>query len=346
VPGSVAYRGGVATRDDDAVTLRFDREFGVAGSLGATLYESLTLRTPFESASREALFQNILTEEPPPVGRRNRNLPRDLCTVVETAMAKDRERRYRTAADFAEDLRRVREDLPIEASPVGPVTRTLRWCQRNRTVAALSLALFVVMGIALGLSLRGWSDSEAARLQLKNNLADILDGKESKREKELQDLILLSWQKLYSADPKKALPLLDRIAKLDPANVEAIAARTWLYSTEPHKALAVLDEQMARLDSVDPELSWLRAQFLRVLYRRDEAEVEAARAGDRETPLRFYFLGLARVKGFMAGSRSIPPSPRFGGCAGLCIGARATRRKPRAIFARRSTATRTAPTTT
>ena len=41
----------------------------------------------------------------------------NLQVVVQTAMEKDRDRRYQTALDLAEDLRRVREHRPTRAQP-------------------------------------------------------------------------------------------------------------------------------------------------------------------------------------------------------------------------------------
>ena len=70
-------------------------------------------------------------------------------TVIATAIDKDRDRRYQTALDLAEDLRRVRSYEPIEAKPVGQLTRLVRWAQRNPAVASLTAALFISMSVGL-----------------------------------------------------------------------------------------------------------------------------------------------------------------------------------------------------
>jgi serine/threonine-protein kinase len=66
-------------------------------SLGVTLYEALTLRQPFEGATREALFRDILDVARGSRWRRDSAIGRDLRTVVDTAMARDPAQRYTTA---------------------------------------------------------------------------------------------------------------------------------------------------------------------------------------------------------------------------------------------------------
>ncbi|MHC4817027.1 MAG: serine/threonine protein kinase [Planctomycetota bacterium] len=115
-------------------------------SLGATLYEALTLRPPIEGEDPVSLISRIITEEPPRPRRLQAEIPKDLETITIRAMAKERERRYPTTHAFAEDLERFLRNEPIEAKPPGPVTRTRLWLVRNPTRAAavlLSVVLFV-----------------------------------------------------------------------------------------------------------------------------------------------------------------------------------------------------------
>lgn len=121
-------------------------------SLGVTLYEALTLRLPFEAPTREALYQRILTTDAPNPRRYNAAIPGDLRVVLETAMEKDRDRRYLSALDFAEDLRRVREMQPIRARPVGRAARLGRWAMRNPALASAVGGLFVSLAAGLGVA--------------------------------------------------------------------------------------------------------------------------------------------------------------------------------------------------
>ncbi len=86
-------------------------------SLGASLFECLTLRRPFEAATQNELYQQILTAEAPSARRFNPTVSKELATVLATALEKDRGRRYQSARDFAEDLARIRRHEPIRARP-------------------------------------------------------------------------------------------------------------------------------------------------------------------------------------------------------------------------------------
>ncbi len=123
-------------------------------SLGVTLYEALTLRRPFEQASRSALYLAIQREPVPDPRRFNAALGEDIAVVLETALEKDRERRYATALDLAEDLRRIRQYEPIRARPAGLGLRFARWVRRHPALAAATIGTILSLSIGLAVSLR------------------------------------------------------------------------------------------------------------------------------------------------------------------------------------------------
>lgn len=130
-------------------------------SLGATLYEILTLRPAVAGDDRQEIFRRIAEEEPTPLRRLNPAVPCDLATIVAKAMAKDPSNRYETAWHLAEDLERFLDGRPIVARPVGPLVRSWRWCRRKPIQAGLAAAL----GLALVVGFLGitWNWREAVR---------------------------------------------------------------------------------------------------------------------------------------------------------------------------------------
>ncbi len=116
-------------------------------SLGVILYELLTGIRPFHG-DRNVLWRQVLEDEPRPPRRLNEQIPRDLETICLKAMAKSPSRRYRTAEEFADDLRRYLEGKPIRARASSYPERLWRWCRRNPL--ATSLLLAVCLGSAVG----------------------------------------------------------------------------------------------------------------------------------------------------------------------------------------------------
>ncbi|MHC4698770.1 MAG: protein kinase domain-containing protein, partial [Planctomycetota bacterium] len=113
-------------------------------SLGATVYELLTLQPPFPGARRDQVIAQIIGKEPKSPRRYNRRIPVDLETICLKAMEKDPDRRYQTAGQMAEDLRRFVNRFAISAKRAGPVARTVKWARRRPAVAALATLVVVV----------------------------------------------------------------------------------------------------------------------------------------------------------------------------------------------------------
>lgn len=136
-------------------------------ALGVVLYECLTLKLPFDATGFELLFQQILEGTPLNPQKLNSRIPNDLRTVIEVAMERDQTRRYATALDFAEDLRRVRTFEPIRAKAAGPWLRARKWARREpaQAVGAAAGLLFVLVGGSVWLGQR-WERLQGAREHL------------------------------------------------------------------------------------------------------------------------------------------------------------------------------------
>ncbi len=123
-------------------------------ALGATLYEMLTLAKPHPGDSRDQVLSAILHETPLPPRRLNHRVPRDLETICLKALETGSSQRYQSAGEFAADLRRFVEHLPIAARRSGVPTHVMKWCRRHRSMSASLLFAFSLIVLATVLAYR------------------------------------------------------------------------------------------------------------------------------------------------------------------------------------------------
>jgi serine/threonine protein kinase/WD40 repeat protein len=123
-------------------------------ALGLTLYELLVLRPAFMAEDRLRIVELVKEQEPPAPRSLDTRVPRDLETIVQTAIAKDPRRRYQTAEQMGDDLRRFLNGEPIRARRVRLHERVWLWARRNpgwaamlTAVASLLLAIAVVSSL-------------------------------------------------------------------------------------------------------------------------------------------------------------------------------------------------------
>jgi serine/threonine protein kinase len=121
-------------------------------SLGATLYEVLTLEPVHAGHDRQVLLRQIASEPPRPPRRLNPALPADLETVVLKALDKEPEARYATAQELADDLRRFLEDRPIRARRPSLWQRARKWARRHRPVVVSAAVLLALAVLALAVT--------------------------------------------------------------------------------------------------------------------------------------------------------------------------------------------------
>jgi len=129
--------------------------------LGLTLYELMTMRPAFKIESRGALIREVANSTPPTPRSICRQIPKDLETVILKAIARSPESRYRSAEEFAADLRRFRDDQPIQARRIQPPERLCRWSRRNPAIAGMSLAL--MLGAVFSILAVSWNWRQAIR---------------------------------------------------------------------------------------------------------------------------------------------------------------------------------------
>jgi WD40 repeat protein/serine/threonine protein kinase len=125
-----------------------NREVGPAAdiyALGAILYEMLTGRPPFRGESPLDTVLQVMHEDPVPPTQLQPKCPRDLEIICLKCLEKDPSKRYATAGELAEDLRRFLGGEPIHARSVTVWERAIKWAKRRPSVAALLAGLAITI---------------------------------------------------------------------------------------------------------------------------------------------------------------------------------------------------------
>lgn len=239
---------------------RVDRRVDVWG-LGVSLFEALVGQRPFEAPTREDEARRALLDDPLPLpAEALRELERrDLETVLATALAKNPQHRYASAAAFADDLARLGTgEAPLARRP-GPLLRLARWARRRPGLAA-ALGALVVFALATALLL-------------------------ARSSTQLRDIRRL-------ADLETARRLVAAHGSLFPLTPEtAPRGQSWLEAS--HEVLARRKRFEAALDAVPASdehgwstrgaaaSQWHRAQLVTLLERFDELEALVERTAPR-----------------------------------------------------------------
>lgn len=106
-------------------------------ALGTILYECLTGRVPFVSPHVMDTLHQIREDDPLPPRRLQPPIPRDLETICLHCLEKEPTRRYATAQELADDLRRFQQHEPIRIRPAPVWEYGWRWCRKKPAHAAL-----------------------------------------------------------------------------------------------------------------------------------------------------------------------------------------------------------------
>lgn len=125
-------------------------------ALGVILYELLSGRTPHETSGLGLLEAAEVIRAGPGVrlATLDPKYRGDIDIMVRKALETDRERRYQTAAEFGEDIRRYLQGQTITARPASAVYQLSRVAKRHMPATiASAAALIALVGAVIGVSL-------------------------------------------------------------------------------------------------------------------------------------------------------------------------------------------------
>ncbi|MHB1560748.1 MAG: WD40 repeat domain-containing serine/threonine protein kinase [Isosphaeraceae bacterium] len=143
-------------------------------AIGATLYEVLTGRPPFHGETEAETMRLVLEVRPIAPRTLRPGLPRDLETICLKCLRKESSRRYETAAELRDDLRRYLDGRPIVGKPVSLVNHAWGWARRRPGTASLvALVILLASGLASGFAWWvAWLEWHSLELQVQVERAD------------------------------------------------------------------------------------------------------------------------------------------------------------------------------
>ncbi len=179
-------------------------------NLGVILYEMLAGRVPFLGRSNVEIYEKIRHEEPRPPRDYNATTPKDLQNICLKAMEKDPGKRYRSAKEFAEDLRRYLDGELVQARPVGLGTKVYKKIKKNKTTSAVAGLAGVIISALTLVILSLYLRQEGASVE---------------RAQVAETLVASGEEALARFDPSSAFDLFDQALRSDSANARALLGR-------------------------------------------------------------------------------------------------------------------------
>ena len=140
-------------------------------ALGVILYELISGRLPYDLTRKSTpeAVRIIRDDDPARLSLVTRAVPADVDTIVSKALEKDKLRRYVSAAEMAEDIRRFLRDEPILARRPSASYQVRKFARRHKALvgALLAVLLTIVIGavVATGLAVRASRAEKRAQAQ-------------------------------------------------------------------------------------------------------------------------------------------------------------------------------------
>ncbi len=121
-------------------------------SLGVVCYEMIAGRAPFRGETLNHVVVAILDKDPAPLSAHAPETPDELQRIVNNALHKDREKRYRTAAEFLTDLKALLERTDLQVtfdgaradSATASAGQLLGYLNRRRQGVIIALIAIVI----------------------------------------------------------------------------------------------------------------------------------------------------------------------------------------------------------
>jgi protein kinase-like protein/WD40 domain-containing protein len=216
--------------DDDNIKTRAGIVFGTPGfmapeqlrgaavdercdvyALGATLYHLLARKPPHYSKNGADMMRAAVDGPPQPLHEIVPGVPPALATIVDKALAHDREARYHDARALADDLQRFLTGQLVKSHHYSNREKIVRWVRNNRAlvsvVAASVLALIAIAAFSFSriLAARDRADAKAAEALAQKTLADTAKNEALDR---LNQVTIANARAVAQTEPTNAVALV------------------------------------------------------------------------------------------------------------------------------------------
>lgn len=189
-------------------------------SMGICFYEVITGKRPFRAPNTHTLLYQIVHEDPAPPSQWKQEIHRDIDTIILKAIEKQKEKRYPTAQEFAQDITRFLEGYPILARPVSKREKIAKWIKRNKQIVAVfTLIFFVITGLIAYFQWKHFRFQEDLLHKQNHHLKEIASSVETQIQKsEKVNLEAGSSSEIQFEMLLDALNLVNSGLSLDPKN--------------------------------------------------------------------------------------------------------------------------------
>lgn len=207
-------------------------------TLGLVLYELLCGRRAYEIAELPLAEATRVIRDHVPThpGTIRRELKGDLETIVLRALEKDRGRRYQSAGELAEDLRRYVRHEPILARPATVAYHARMFARRHRSLVAAACA--VVLALLVGTCVSVWFAMRERDQSIRANLATLDATREAQRVRRIREFLQGA---LGSANPLLPKEISSELLRSDYEPWADFRQSNWGYSGRVGEAASVKD---------------------------------------------------------------------------------------------------------
>ncbi|MCR4317435.1 MAG: protein kinase [Planctomycetes bacterium] len=116
-------------------------------SVGATFYEVFSGHRAFPGDDIHQVIRDVIEKEPVPILKLNPKLPKDVATIIEKCIEKDKEKRYENCEAALADIEAYLKGEPISARPISWVERKWRFMKKHAAITIVSMAAMIIMSL-------------------------------------------------------------------------------------------------------------------------------------------------------------------------------------------------------